>query len=185
MKTNTHKRSLLFLATLIGVTWTFVATPMSWADMPRHSHDGRPNAADFIWHVLMAKETLGLGDEQETRLMAIAVAFKKEDVKRTAEVELAEIDLHQLLHRQAKQVGGDDIEAAVRKMYALKADRRLASIKTFQEARNVLTPEQQKKMKELHNSGMNLSRESTVREPVPLPTLPPHGFMERRGFMER
>lgn len=149
MKTDTRQPSSLFLAILVTALVALVSAPMSWADMSRHSHDRRPNAADFIWHVLKAKETLGLTDEQETRLRTIAVNFKKENVKKTAEVELAEIDLRQLLHGQEKQVSGEDLEAAVRKMYMIKADRRLASIKAFLEARSVLTPDQQKKMKEL------------------------------------
>lgn len=57
--------------------------------------------------------------------------------------------MHQLLHGRDKQASREDIEAAVRSRYALKADRRIASIKAFQEARSVLTPEQQKKLKEL------------------------------------
>jgi len=142
--------SLWFLVIVLSAAWSLVLTPMSWADTRGHGHGKHPNAADFIWHVLKAKETLGLSDEQDARLRTIATTFKKEHVKKTAEIELAEIDLHQLLSRQDKQAGGEDLETAVRKMYALKADRRIASIRAFQEVRSVLTPEQQKKLKELY-----------------------------------
>ncbi|MGH7231542.1 MAG: Spy/CpxP family protein refolding chaperone [Nitrospiraceae bacterium] len=144
---NLRGGSLLFLAILMATAWTLVFSTTSWADGRGHGHGKRSDAASFIWHVLKAKDAVGLTDEQETRLRTIAIAFKKDRVKKTAEVDLARIDVHQLLH---KQTSGDEIDAAVRKMYALKADLRIASIKAFQEARTVLTPEQQKKMKELH-----------------------------------
>ncbi|MBS0155571.1 MAG: Spy/CpxP family protein refolding chaperone [Nitrospira sp.] len=178
MKTGPRKRSLLLLAILSSVAVTFAVTTMSWADMPHFGHDKRPNAADFIWHVLKAKERLGLSEEQETRLRATVVTFKKEDVRKTAEIELAEIDLHQLLHQPEKQAGYNEIESVVRRMYGLEADRRLASIRAVHDARSVLTPEQQKKVRELHEQ----RHESALPPPPPFgafPPPPPHGFMER------
>ena len=145
---SVRKSSLLFLAVLLGVVWTFASTTLSWADASGYGHGKRPDAASFIWHVLKAKEAVALTDDQEARLRTIATTFKKDRVKKTAEIDLAEIDAHKLLHN--KQVSGDDIDTAVRKMYAFKADLRIASIKAFQEAKTVLTPEQQKKLKELH-----------------------------------
>ena len=145
---NMRKSSFLFLAIVMAIAWTLLFGTASWADGRGHGHGERHDAASFIWHVLKAKDAVGLTDEQETRLRTIAIAFKKDRVKKTAEVDLARIDVHQLLH--ATQTSGEDIETAIRKMYALKADLRIASIKAFQEARTVLTPEQQKKMKDLH-----------------------------------
>jgi Spy/CpxP family protein refolding chaperone len=133
------------LATLWGAGWATV----SWADRGGYGHHKRPDAASFVWHMLRATDQLGLSDEQQAQLRSIAFNFKKDSVKRSAEVELAEIDLHKLLHDEAARSDSGKIEAAVRKMYGLKADRRLASIKAFQDARAVLTPEQQKKLREM------------------------------------
>jgi Spy/CpxP family protein refolding chaperone len=143
------------MAVLLATAWTLATDTMSWADGHGHGghRHGRPNAGDFIWHVIKAKEAVGLSEEQETRLRTIGVAFKKDRVKRDAEVELAEIDLHQLFHQQEKQASGGNVENAIRKLYALKADRRIASFNAFQEARGVLTPEQLKKLRELHEKG--------------------------------
>jgi Spy/CpxP family protein refolding chaperone len=148
---NLRKSSLLFLAILLATAWTLASSTMSWADGRGYGHGKRPDAASFIWHVLQAKEALGLSDEQETRLRTIAINFKKDRVRKHAEVELAEIDMHQLLHRQDKQANPEDVDTAVRKMYGLKADLRIASIKAFQEARTVLTPEQWQKMRQLRD----------------------------------
>lgn len=139
---------------VLGAVWTLTFSAMSWADGHGHGghRHGRPNAGEFIWHALKDKDALGLSGEQETRLRAIGVTFKKDRVKRDAEVELAEIDMHQLFHQQDKQGSAGDVDSAIRKLYALKPDRRIASFNAFQEARNVLTPEQLKKLRELHET---------------------------------
>ncbi|MFQ5928013.1 MAG: hypothetical protein ACE5MH_11340, partial [Terriglobia bacterium] len=66
-------------------------------------------------------------------------------ITRKAEVDLAKVDLHALLHDDQATMA--QIEAAVNKVYTLKAGLRVASIKARREAKAVLTPEQQKKMK--------------------------------------
>jgi Spy/CpxP family protein refolding chaperone len=148
---NVSKTAWWFLAVFLGMAWTGVSATLSWADSGGHGHSTHPDPARFVWHLLKAKDSLSLTDEQEARLQSIATTSKKNTVKKTAEIDLAEIDMHQLLHGQDKQASGDEIDGAVRKLYALKADRRIASIKAFQDIRAVLTPEQQKKMRELHS----------------------------------
>jgi Spy/CpxP family protein refolding chaperone len=149
MQANIRTASFWSLAIFMAIAWTISSVTTSWANVGHGDRHRRPDATGFIWHVLKAKDTLKLNEEQQARLRTIAVNFKKENVKKTAEVDLAEIEMHQLLHGDTKQVAGGDVETAVRKMYALKAEQRLASIKAFQEARTVLTPEQQQKLREL------------------------------------
>lgn len=150
MQTHTIRRAgFCGLAILVGIAWTISSVMVSWADTGRHGHYKRPDAASFIWHLLKAKDTLNLSEEQQARLQSIALSFKKESVKKTAEVELAEIDLHQLVHIDGKPGAGEGVATAVRKIHELKADQQLASIKAFQEARTVLTPEQQQKLRDL------------------------------------
>src|SRR5690242_19338637 len=112
--------STFAMACLLGLAWTLVMSAPSWADGRGHGGHGRPDAGDFIWHVLKSKEALNLSDEQETRLRTIGVNFKKDKVKREADVELAEIDMHQFFHQQ-KDGGAGDVEGAIRKVYGLKA----------------------------------------------------------------
>jgi Spy/CpxP family protein refolding chaperone len=147
-----RKASLLGLAIVLGAMWTMASSTLSWADGRDHGGHGheRPNAGKFIWHVLKAKEVLGLSDEQEAKLRTIGTNVKKDHVRKEAEIELAEIDMHQLFHQQDKQGNPDNIEGAIRKLYALKAELRIALFKAFKEARGVLTPEQLKKLRELH-----------------------------------
>ena len=147
---NSSKTAMWLLAALLGMAWTAFSMTASWADSGGHGRSGHPDPARFVWHVLKSKETLGLTDEQATRLRTIGVTSKRETVKKSAEIDLAAIDLHQVLHAQDKQASGEEIDTAVRKLYALKADRRIASVKAFQEARAVLTPEQRKSLRELY-----------------------------------
>ncbi|MFQ5992015.1 MAG: hypothetical protein ACE5NA_06215, partial [Nitrospiraceae bacterium] len=57
-------------------------------------------------------------------------------------------DRHALLHNDHSAMA--QIEAAVKTVYGLKADLRVASIKARREAKAVLTPEQQEKMRTMH-----------------------------------
>jgi len=149
---KTRKTATWFLAVFLGVVWAAISGTASWADAGEHGRSSHPDPSRFAWHLLKAKETLALTDEQTARLQSIGLTTKKDAVKRAAEIELAEIDLHQLLHGQDKQASGDELDRAVKKLYALKAERRLASIKAFGDLRAVLTPEQQKKMRELRGT---------------------------------
>ena len=145
---NIHKPSFWLLTLFIGSALTFLSSMPSWADSRGHGHAKRPDAADFIRHVLMAKDDLGITDVQETSLRAIKIAFKKERITRKADVDLAKVDMHALLHDDLSTMA--QIETAVKQIYALKADVRLASIKAYREAKAVLSPEQQKKMKAMY-----------------------------------
>ena len=145
---NLHKASFWFLALFLGSALTFVTSMPAWADSRGHGHGKRHDAANFIRHALMAKEDLGITDQQETRLRAIKIAFKKERITRQAEVDLAKVDLKALLHDDSSTMA--QIEAAVKQVYTLKAEKRVASIKAKREAKAILTPEQRKQMKAMH-----------------------------------
>lgn len=100
------------IALCVGVVSTLAWSGLGRADSHGHGGHGHghSHAGGFVWHVLKAKEALGLSDEQETKLRAIGVNATKDRVKKEAEVELAEIDLHQLFHEQDKQESAGDIE---------------------------------------------------------------------------
>ena len=66
-----------------------------------------------------------------------------------AEVELANIDLHELLRNE--QAALADIETKLKNVHVLKADLLMASIKAKREAKGVLTDEQRQRMKSVHD----------------------------------
>ncbi len=149
MRFLTNRKSSLWLfAIVIGLAVMVYSTPPSWA-CGHHKQRQHPDAADYIRHLLMAKDALGLTEEQAMRLHTMKIEFKKGRITKKAEVDLATVDMHAIQHDTQSSMS--DIEAAVKKVYVLKADFHLLSVRTRQDAKSVLTPEQQDKMKSLHS----------------------------------
>ncbi len=112
-------------------------------------HSGpHQSASKFIQHILKFKEGMSITEEQENRLRALQTSFKKTQIKLNAEVELASLDLHELLRDEKASL--TDIESKLKTVHALRADLYMASIKTRRDAKGVLTDEQRKRMKAVH-----------------------------------
>ena len=107
------------------------------------------SASHFIQHILKFKQAMAITDEQESQLQSISTNFKKTKIKMKAEVELANIDLHELLRND--QASLSDIESKLKNVHALKADLIMASVKAKREAKGVLTDEQRQRMKAVHD----------------------------------
>jgi Spy/CpxP family protein refolding chaperone len=112
-------------------------------------HGAHQNASDFIKHVLKFKDGMAITQDQERRLKAINITYKKTRIKMKAEVKLANLDLHETLKNETSSLS--DIESQLKNVHALKADLYLASIKAKREAKGVLTDEQRKRMKAVHD----------------------------------
>src|SRR5919205_1195491 len=120
MKIGRARKSSFVLAVVLAAMWILSISAVSWANGPegyghhrRHGyggHSGHGNPLHFIGHVLGMKDRLGLTDDQEARLRTIAVGYKKDRVVRTADIELAEIDVNQLLHARNRPANTADIE---------------------------------------------------------------------------
>ena len=79
--------------------------------------------------------------------------FEKEAIKRTAEIDVAELELKELLEQE--KVDLINVEASTKKVALLRADLRLARIKTIESGKALLTPEQQRKLERLgHDARM-------------------------------
>ena len=107
------------------------------------------SASQFIQHILKFKQAMAITDEQESQLHSINTNFKKTKIKMEAEVELANLDLHELLRNE--QASLSDIEGKLKNVHALKADLIMASVKAKREAKGVLTDEQRQRMKAVHD----------------------------------
>ncbi len=107
------------------------------------------SASQFIQHILKFKQAMAITDEQESQLHSINTNFKKTKIKMEAEMELANLDLHELLRND--QAALSDIESKLKNVHALKADLLMASVKAKREAKAVLTPEQRQRMKAVHD----------------------------------
>jgi Spy/CpxP family protein refolding chaperone len=78
---------------------------------------------------------------------------RREGIKRQADRQLAELDLRTLMApdpadpNKARDIAR--IEAKVREIEKLRADGRLADIRSLEQSRQVLTPEQREKLRSL------------------------------------
>ena len=106
------------------------------------------DAGKFIRHILKFKEGMSLTAEQEQKLRTLKVNYKKDRIKTKAEVELASIDLHEVLKNEKASLA--DIEKEFGKLHALKTKLYMASIKAKRDAKAVLSAEQRARMDKIH-----------------------------------
>jgi len=110
---------------------------------------GHQSATKFIDHILKFKDGMAITDQQESQLNTIKIAYKRNRIKMKADVELANLDLHEVLKDEDADLSG--IETKLKQVHALKAGLYMASIKAKRDAKGVLTPEQRSRMKAVHD----------------------------------
>ena len=113
-----------------------------------HQSGAHQSASEFIQHILKFKQPMAITDDQESKLKNIDIAYKKTRIKMKAEVELSNLDLHELLKNDQSSLS--DIESKLKNVHALRADLYMASIKARRDAKSVLTDEQRNRMKVVH-----------------------------------
>ncbi len=112
-------------------------------------HDGHhQDAVRFIAHILKFKAGMSLTADQEQKLRALKTAYKKDRIKTKAEVQLASIDLHEVLKDEKASLA--DIEKEFNALHALKTKLYMASIKAKRDAKGVLSEEQRARMDTIH-----------------------------------
>ena len=97
----------------------------------------------LISEMLFAREQLGLSPTQVEKLRGLRSGFEKDAIRRQAEIRVAEIDLSDLLAANPPDLG--KIETQVMKIASLRGSLRFVRIKTLEEGRAVLSPEQWQK----------------------------------------
>jgi Spy/CpxP family protein refolding chaperone len=102
--------------------------------------------------MLMWQEQLGLSTDQERTLRELRVNFEKESIKRTAEIDVAELELNGLLEQDKVDVA--KVEALAKKSAMLQAELRVGRVKTIEAGKAVLTPEQTEKLDRLGHESM-------------------------------
>ena len=111
--------------------------------LPGSSQEDRP----LISIILQNREKLGLSNDQVKKLEQLRTDFQKESIRRDADLRVAEMDLAGLL--DAPPVDMAKVEAKVREIERLRADIRLARIRTIEKGKEQLTADQRKKLQEI------------------------------------
>jgi|GEM_PF-1992240 len=136
-------------------------------------HLGHHQDADaYIHHLLTFKQAMAFTDEQDAALRHLETSYEKTRVKTKADIALANIDLHELLHNDQALLS--NVAAKLHAIFSLKADLYMASIRTRRAAKAVLTDEQRKRMKAVHD------RLKAMGTPAISSPYPHHSIEEER-----
>ena len=111
-----------------------------------HGPMRQPSQAErpLISLALQHEDQLGLSAEQVQRLEALRSEFQKEAIRRSADVQIAELELRELLRQDPVDLV--KVEAALRKLEGLRTELRLTRLKAIEQGKAVLTPEQRQKL---------------------------------------
>lgn len=101
----------------------------------------------LVSFMLRHREDLDLSDEQVRRLEGLRRDFEREAIRRGADLRVAEMDVAALL--DADPVDLRQVEAKVREIERLRADLRMARIRTIEQGKAQLTPEQRIRLRSL------------------------------------
>lgn len=117
-----------------------------WSEHFSSSGSERPLISLMLSH----REQLGLSSDQVRGLERLRSDFQRESIRFEADLRIAEIDLNSLL--TADPVELQKVEAKVREIERLKADFRLARIRTVEKGKALLTAEQRAKLNDVIGS---------------------------------
>jgi len=101
----------------------------------------------LISMMLHWKGQLGLTSDQERSLRELRANFEKEAIRRTSEIDVAELELKGLLEQDTVDLV--KVEAQAKKIALLRAELRVARIKTIEGGKEVLSPDQRGKLERL------------------------------------
>jgi Spy/CpxP family protein refolding chaperone len=107
------------------------------------THEERPLISLMLSH----REKLGLSADQVRQLERLRSDFEKESIRKDADLRIAEMDLESLL--EGPTVDMTKAEAKVREIEKLRADLRIARMRTVEKGKEQLTAEQRQKLQEL------------------------------------
>jgi Spy/CpxP family protein refolding chaperone len=110
---------------------------------------------------------LGLNDMQKEEISAIRTAAIKEVIRKRAAVQIARLELKELLSKGPVDMKA--VEAKVRQIEGLRTDILLTLINMREEVKSKLTPEQLKKMKEMmekHSMMGDMDEEKEMQSPM-------------------
>jgi Spy/CpxP family protein refolding chaperone len=109
---------------------------------------GMMGGEHHLWKNLMG---LGLDEKQKEAVKEIKHKTMKETIKKRADLQIAHIDLRDLLDKE--HVDMNAVESKLKTMELLETDIRLSHIKAFEEIKATLTPDQRKKFREMMEKG--------------------------------
>lgn len=103
--------------------------------------------AKMPWKVIMHADEIGLGEEQVEALRKRHTEARKQMIQIRSQIEMDMIDVKNAVMRE--QIDMPTAEAKIREIGKLKGDKFMAMIQAMHDMRQILSPEQQQKVKEM------------------------------------
>jgi len=112
--------------------------------------------------LLKAADKLELTDAQITKLNSLKSDLQKFAVQKNADIKVAKIELSELLG--AEGFDSRKIKSQISKIESLQSDLRLEFLKTIEQSRGLLTPEQTNTLRGLSNGcGMGMMKHNMMK----------------------
>jgi len=100
-----------------------------------------------LYRIRMAFKKLDLTEGQKTAIHEIRISLKKDMIRKRADLKIAQLELRSELRKDAVDMNA--VESQVKKIEGLKTDMKLTLIKSWEEIKSKLTPDQRKHLTEL------------------------------------
>jgi Spy/CpxP family protein refolding chaperone len=113
----------------------------------KHEGGKRGDMMERYHHMQMMMRHLGLDEKQKAEVERIMTAHMKEVIKKQADLKIAKLDLKSILSKDSIDMKA--AESKLKDIEAMKTALFLSHLTVHQDIKSVLTPEQQKKMKEM------------------------------------
>ena len=107
-------------------------------------------------HILGKLMSVGLDEKQKEAIKEIVRKTTKETIKKRADLDIARIDLRDLLDKDPVKMKA--VESKLKQIASLEADIHLSRIKAHEEIKSTLTSDQRKKLKEMVEHGMMMGK---------------------------
>jgi len=111
------------------------------------SDKGKCEMLQKVKMIILNKAELGLTEQQVEKLADIKHAIMKDSIMLDAQVDVIAVDIKTLLGKDTVDVAA--VKPLVDKASDLEKEKTMKCIQAFADAKKVLTPEQNKKMKEI------------------------------------
>ncbi|NJD69360.1 MAG: hypothetical protein C3F12_07245 [Candidatus Methylomirabilota bacterium] len=147
---NRHRLWLVGLSLTMAVGCTAIQSSAPFDDQPSGplAMEQVPLITLMLWH---AKD-LSLAPAQIQALDRLRGDFQRQTELQAAELQRRELDLRRLL--SAEKIDLAQVETGLRKIEALRTDLRMSRIRTIEQGKATLTPEQWRKLQPLVRGGL-------------------------------
>jgi len=101
----------------------------------------------------MSKHLMGLDldEQQRTSIGEIKSRMMKDNIRRTADMRIVQIELRDLLRQDPVDMKA--VDAKLKQLEMMRTEMRLSHIKAMEDIKTKLTPEQRKKFREMLEAG--------------------------------